>query len=224
MVAYAEECSFYATEDESPATAFSFCILSLEIPFACFFFLLIAVDEQNAQTLQFELENVKCETVATSTGQKLISSKAPRPEPLILPEIIEPEELSVDSSSVVSPPPSATAFDTCRSLVIPTITTDDMTKDDENDNDLMVSSHGIDIPMLTTNSGRLSQPGRTMASLAVPSYSQTMFSSSDGESSTCSTPGLLSPGQMTPGLFSTEQLNQDFFSPVDCRSPSFDRG
>jgi hypothetical protein len=185
---------------------------------------LTAVDEQNAQTLQFELENVKSKAATTSNGQKGISLKAPRPEPLILPEIIEPEELSVDSSSVMSPPPSVITFETSQSLVIPTITTDDLTKDDENDNDVMVSSHGIEIPKLTASSGRLLSPGRTMASLAVPSYSHTIYSSSDGESSTCSTPGLLSPGQMTPGLFSTEQLSQDLFTPVGCRSPSFDRG
>jgi hypothetical protein len=184
---------------------------------------MIAVDEQNAQTLQFELENAKHQPAATVNCQKLISSKASRPEPLVLPEIIEPEELSVDSS-VVSPPPSATAFETPKSLVIPTITTDDLTKDDENDNDTMMSSNGIDIPMMMASSALLSQPDRTMASLAVPNYSHTIYSSSDGESSTCSTPGLLSPGQMTPGLFSAEHISQSLFTPVGCRSPSYDRG
>jgi len=168
---------------------------------------LAAVDEQNAQTLQFELENASRQMSVPS-----VSPKPCRPEPLVRPQIIEPEDSSVETSAL-SPPPSATSVTPPSSLLIPTIITVDLTNDDDGP----LRSYGIEIPQI----GGLSLPNcGSNGLLAVPRYSPSFYSSSDGESSSCSTPGLLSPGQMTPGLFSTEQISQAMFTPIGCRSPS----
>lgn len=187
-----------------------------------YFLLLIAVDEQNAQTLQFELENANHQLSPNGSCPKSVSPKANRPEPLVLPQVIEPNDAA---DSAVSPPPSVTALETTqKSFVIPTITTVDMTTGDD-DVDVLMSPYAIDFPPpMTPIDGLVSSSSHMMASLAVPGYTPSLYSSSDGESSACSTPGFLSPGQMSPGLFSSESVSQSLYSPVDCQSSFFDRG
>jgi hypothetical protein len=146
-----------------------------------------------------------------------VSPKACRPEPLVLPQIIEPEDSSVETSAV-SPPPSATDLTPPNSLLIPAIITVDLSKVDDDNGP--VSPYAIEIPTM----GGLSLPDcQTTGLLAVPRYSPSLYSSN--ESSACSTPGVLSPGQMTPGLFSSEQSSRAVFTPNGClSSSSFDGG